>query len=120
MQGQNNYDGIHLRKRHGIAKTAFYVGMSFSWVTLSEPTTREYLAYFKPARDTQTEETLIMFNITYRKILFSIHSVAFKIHLKIYPRDLHAPLEFRDKMPRRSHPPPEIKEKFVFLFMLNL
>jgi hypothetical protein len=59
MQGQTMDDGIHLtnlRKRHGSAKTALYVGMSrpttLAGLTLSEPITREYLAYFKPDRDT--------------------------------------------------------------------
>jgi hypothetical protein len=48
-------DGIHLtnlRTRQGSAKTALYVGISrpktMKGLTLSEPITKEYLAYFTP------------------------------------------------------------------------
>jgi hypothetical protein len=67
MQGQTMDDGIHLtnlRKRHGSAKTALYVGISrpktLTGLTLSEPITRDYLAYFKADRETlQASLTLI-------------------------------------------------------------
>jgi hypothetical protein len=59
MQGQTMDDGIHLtnlKKRHGSAKTALYVGISrpktLNGLTLSEPITKEYLAYFTPDQET--------------------------------------------------------------------